>query len=309
MIIELYIDYLEKEKGIKPATLTGECFSRQYVENWILRMKEKRAWSNSTCNHHLACLRAFLKYLVSKDVSFLKYLVETGGIPAMKCQKKSVEEITKDAIKALFAVPVKTMIGLRDLAFLTLMYSTATRVNEVLSLQISSLRVDGNGRSHVIVWGKGNKRRTIYLLPKVNDLLKKYINVFHGDMANPNCYLFYSQYGGQKKKLSQEAMAKRLKMYAAKAAESCSDVPLNLHCHSLRHAKASHWLEEGLNIVMIQKLLGHEDISTTMMYVGVSTEQKAKALETLEDDTTRSISKKWKGIKKTDSLAHFLGLN
>jgi site-specific recombinase XerD len=139
MIIELYIDYLEKEKGVRPATLTGVCFSRQYVENWILRMKEKRAWSNSTCNHHLACLRTFLKYLVSKDVSFLKYMVETEGIPAMKCPKKGVEEITKEAIKALFAVPdIKTVIGLRDLTFLTLMYSTATRVNEVLSLQISS---------------------------------------------------------------------------------------------------------------------------------------------------------------------------
>jgi integrase len=84
---------------------------------------------------------------------------------------------------------------------------------------------------------------------------------------------------------------------------------LILHCHSLRHAKASHWLEEGLNIVMIQKLPGHEDISTTMMYVGVCTEQKAKALDKLEDDTTRNTPKKWKGIKKTDSLAHFLGLD
>jgi integrase/recombinase XerD len=59
---------------------------------------------------------------------------------------------------------------------------------------------------------------------------------------------------------------------------------------------------------MIQKLLGHEDIKTTMGYVGVSTEQKAKALQTIEDDVAKKMVKKWKGVKKTDSLIDFLGL-
>lgn len=145
-------------------------------------------------------------------------------------------------------------------------------------------------------------------LPEVAKIIKAYINAFHGSAPNPVDFLFYSRYGGGKKKLTQEAVDKRLKLYASIANKKCADLPKNLHCHSLRHARATHWLEDGLNIVMIQKLLGHEDIKTTMGYVGVSNEQKAKALETIEDDVAKKMAKKWKGIKKTDSLVDFLGL-
>jgi site-specific recombinase XerD len=220
-----------------------------------------------------------------------------------------MEDITTEAIKVLLSMPdTTTRRGLRDYALFSLMYCTATRIDEVLSLTISSINTDGRGNYHLTVHGKGNKVRTIPLLKKENDVVKNYIRVFHVDTPKEGDLLFYVQRNGQKEKLTQSAVSKRLKLYVREAAKICDDVPVTLHCHSLRHARATHWLEQGVGLAIIQKLLGHENINTTMIYVGVSIKQKSKALETLEDEDTRSMPKKWKSLKKGNSLTEFLGL-
>lgn len=74
----------------------------------------------------------------------------------------------------------------------------------------------------------------------------------------------------------------------------------------IRHAKASHWIEDGLSIVEIQFLLGHEQIETTMKYLDITTEEKVKALATLESETEKKTEKKWKN--SPESLVDFCGL-
>ena len=307
--LTLYVRFLEDEKSVKPNNLSSGCFSRSYIQAWMIWLRDKRHSSNSTCNHRLVCLRSFIKYLSRRNIMFVQVEAEAYEIKAMRSPKKGMDEITKDAVKALFAAPnLNTAIGRRDFALFNLIYNTATRIDEILSLTISFLHLDGKSKDYITVWGKGTKRRTIFILPEVAKIIKAYIKVFHGSAPSSTDFLFFSHYGGGKKKLTQEAVDKRLKLYASIANKKCADLPKNLHSHSLRHARATHWLEDGLNIVMIQKLLGHEDIKTTMGYVGVSTEQKAKALMTIEDDVAKKMAKKWKGIKKTDSLVAFLGL-
>ena len=107
--------------------------------------------------------------------------------------------------------------------------------------------------------------------------------------------------------MSAENVNKLLKRYAAIANKNCKDVPLDLHAHQFRHAKASHWLENGMNIAQISYLLGHECIQTTMVYLEITTEQESKALETLEDENQKKILKKWKSIGG-EGLDDFLGL-
>ena len=106
--------------------------------------------------------------------------------------------------------------------------------------------------------------------------------------------------------MSPEAVNKQLKKYAVSAHAICSEVPVDLHAHQIRHAKASHWLEDGMNIVQISFLLGHSNIQTTMVYLDITTEQEAKALSTLEDENTKKISKKWKA--NMSSLTAFCGV-
>jgi len=102
-------------------------------------------------------------------------------------------------------------------------------------------------------------------------------------------------------------MDKRLKMYAKLAHEICLDVPLNLHPHQFRHAKASHWLEDGINIVQISFLLGHAQLQTTMIYLDISKEQELQALATLESENDKKISPKWK--TDNNSLKDLCGLS
>ncbi len=91
----------------------------------------------------------------------------------------------------------------------------------------------------------------ILLLPKTAAHMQKYLNEFHGERLDGEAYLFYSGNTGIYGKMSQTAVDKFLKKYAAKCRRKCPDIPIKLHAHQFRHAKASHWLEDGMNIVQI----------------------------------------------------------
>jgi site-specific recombinase XerD len=81
---------------------------------------------------------------------------------------------------------------------------------------------------------------------------------------------------------------------------------LNTHAHQFRHGKASHWIEDGLNVVQVSFMLGHENLETTMKYLDITTEDKVNALATLENEKEKSASKKWKNTDET--LSDFCGL-
>ena len=102
--------------------------------------------------------------------------------------------------------------------------------------------------------------------------------------------------------MSQVAVNKQLKNYARQAHESCPEVPVAMHAHQIRHGRASHWLEDGLNIVQISRLLGHSQIETTMVYLDVTNEMKAAALAKVEDDSVTKMPKKWKQDMNLASL-------
>lgn len=306
-----YFVFLESIKDIAYNKLDSTCFDAPTIESWIRWIKETRRCGPSTCNHRLAVLRSFLEYLAHQDIRFIEAQMNASEVKYLKVPKKGIMEVSKKAMNTFFTVfDCSTKTGFRDMALFYFMYHTATRIGEVLSMRIENLHLnEENQKNYAAITGKGAKRRTIYLRPEVVKILKKYILEFHGDKPEADALVFYSSYGGQIHALTENAVIKRLKMYTIKAHKKCAEVPLDLHCHSLRSARATHWLENGLHIVMIQKLLGHEDISTTTKnYVGVSAAQKAKALEAMEDDVAKNASKKWKGVRKNSSLAEILGL-
>lgn len=302
----LYITFLESDKSITTETFCVKYFERKFIEEWLTWLKDIRKCSPETCNNRLASIRTFLKYLGSRDVRYLYISQEASEIPRRKTQRKKVFGISREAIKALMDAPnPKTHTGKRDLVFMVLLYATAVRIDEILSLKNDQLHLEKE-RPYITVIGKGNKIRTIYLLPKAVSHLKNYLQEFHDANPEPEAYVFYSRNVGIHGKMSQPAMAKMLKKYAAIVHENCTDVPLDLHAHQFRHAKASHWLEDGMNIVQISFLLGHEQLQTTMVYLDITLEEEIKALATLEDENDRKVTKKW---KNTDgSLAAFCNL-
>lgn len=304
--LALYITFLETEKKIRCETLNGGCFQRTVIEEWLVWMGAARGCSPASCNNRLASLRTFLKYLGSRDAAYLYLYQEASEIERRKCPKKKVEGMSRTAVKALMEAPdPSSRTGRRDMAFIVLLYSTAARVDEILSMKNSQVHLDVPN-PHATIIGKGNKLRTMYLLPKVTTHMKHYMKEFHGEHPDPDAYVFYSRNIGTHEKITQPAIAKMLKKHAKTAHGSCDEVPLDMHAHRLRHAKASHWLEDGMNIVQISFLLGHEQLQTTMTYLDITMKEKAKGLATLEDENYKRVSPKWKN--SDGSLCDFCGI-
>lgn len=171
----IYIDFLESSKGVTSNTICGECFRKDWIEEWIAWLKEVRKCSPQTCNHRLSILKNFLRFLAHKKIQFIKYDCDAAEIKRMQQPKKQVEVITKDTIKRIFAsINTRTLIGKRDFALFNLLYSTGTRIDEILSLRLSALHLDET-KSYILVLGKGNKQRTIYLLNSMVKILKHYL--------------------------------------------------------------------------------------------------------------------------------------
>jgi len=292
--LSLYIGFLEVERGINDGNLCGDCFSTENIESWLVWLRENRGNSPETCNTRLASLRAFVKYLGKQDVKYLYLAQSASQIERRKTTAPKVVGMSKQAVQALLAAPdPATKAGRRDIALMVTMYGTAARINEILSSKIEHLHLN-TVKPYITVIGKRDKIRTLYLLPKTVAHLQAYIADAHGEKPLPDSYVFYSRNKGPAGQMSQKAVNKQLKKHAAAANKQCGEVPLDVHAHQLRHAKASHWLEDGMNIVQISFLLGHAQLQTTMVYLDISTEQEAQALATLEDENEKSVPKRWK---------------
>ncbi|MBU3191925.1 site-specific integrase [Clostridium bowmanii] len=233
--LTLYIGFLETEKGISPERLYGGCFSRIIIEEWLLWLMEHRGCSPETCNNRMASLRAFLKYLGSREISQLYLSEDATKIQRKKEVRKKVKGMSKKAVQVLLSVPdLSTKVGRRDLTLMIIIYSTAARIDEILSLKTDQLHLNAE-KPNVTIIGKGRKIRTLYILPKAVAHLKKYLKEFHGDAPNAEAYVFYSKNTGIYGKMSQPAVNKQLKKHARSAHEICDEVPLDLHAHQLRH--------------------------------------------------------------------------
>lgn len=292
--ITLYLVFLNTEKGVTPSTLHFKHLDHDYVEQWLKWLRDGRNCCPYTCNCRLAALRAFIRYVGTRDVACLYLSQNTALVPRQKVSKRKIDGLGKDAVSAVMREPdTRTWTGRRDMALLVLLYGTAARLDEILSMKVGQLHLD-EPKPFATVMGKGSKPRTLYLLPKAVAHLKAYLKEYHPE-ERVERYLFYSRNHNAYGKLTQPAIDKRLKLYAKSAHEKCPDVPLNLHAHQFRHAKSSHWLGDGMNIVQISLLMGHAHIQTTMGYMDITTEQESKALATLEDENEAKLSKKWKG--------------
>jgi len=303
--LTLYMLFLEDE-GFTTSSFSKTCFERHIIENWIGWLKEKRGCCPSTCNVRLGSIRVFLEFIGGRDVSLMYLYHEAKKIKLQKCARKKVNGLTRNAVTEMLSSPdPATKVGKRDLVFMILLYATAGRLGEILSIKINQLHLNGK-KPYVTIVGKGEKTRTLYLLPRAVSHIKKYILGSPDGASEPAAYLFYSRVGGKYTMLTEPAIDKRLKKYAKEAHKRCADVPLDIHAHQFRHAKASHWIEDGLNVLQVSFLLGHAQLKTTMAYLDITTEDEARAIATLENENDKKVSKKWKD--PDGSLTSFCGL-
>ena len=213
----------------------------------------------STANRRLAVLRRFYRWAmrdgrVAQD--------PTLRLKGAKKPPRFPKSLSEDQVEALLRAPdTDTPLGLRDRAMLELLYATGVRVSELVGLTLSQLSLT---EGLVRVFGKGGKERIVPLGEEARNWIERYLKDARGAILGRRVAdaLFVTQRGHS---MSRQMFWILIKRYTARAA---IDAPLSPH--GLRHAFATHLLNHGADLRVVQLLLGHADISTTQIYTHVA---------------------------------------
>lgn len=225
-------------------------------------LADGQALSARTRARRLSSLRRYYRYLLREK------LIERD--PAMRLEAPRLgrslpKSMSERDVETLLAAPdTATTLGLRDRAMLEVLYATGLRVSELVALELTEI----NLRQGVVrVMGKGGKERLVPLGEEAMDWLERYLAEARGDIARgrPSAALFLTRRGGA---MTRQAFWHLIRRYAARGGISPVPSP-----HTLRHAFATHLLNHGADLRVVQMLLGHSDISTTQIYTHVASER------------------------------------
>ncbi len=268
--------FMNEKEHIKADALLLDHLNRSVVLRFLDWLQTSKQCGNATRNQRLAALHSFFKYMQYEDVKRMGRWQEILSIKVKRQERRSVNYLSVDALKFLLEqIPIGNRVGRRNLALISLMYDSGARVQEIIDLSPSSLRLDKP--SCIMLHGKGNKKRIVPLQEEQVTLLQTYMkeNALD-DPANNQHPLFANNRGGR---LTNAGITYILNMYAEMARKLKPELIPRISPHTLRHSKAMHLLQAGVNLVYIRDMLGHVSIQTTEIYARTDSKQKREALE------------------------------
>lgn len=256
--LALFFSYLE-DRDLASLKLTD-------LVNFLCHLKDKGYASSSIC-HMLMTLKVFFRFLVreeflTKDIAAL--------LSAPKIWQLIPEVLTLDEVDSLLKSPGESdRYALRDKAILYTMYASGLRVSEVCLLNFFDIEED-----RVLVKGKGAKERMVPIAKIAVQAIETYIQSWEGkwEKCDHSSPLFLSK---KNERVDRGTIWRIVKKYAALAG-----ITKNISPHTLRHSFATHLLESGADLRIIQEMLGHKDISTTDRYTHISKRHLKQSFET-----------------------------
>lgn len=277
----LLLRYLGNVRGIPMQGISMEMFDADTVVAFLDCMELEKGWKPSTRNQRLSMIRSFFTYATCMEPTNHIYSSRLKVIPLKKDTNKSfvLEYMSEAAVKALLDTPNnKSRLGIRDQFFMSLMYDTAARDNEMLSLKVSDLVTD-NGTVYLL--GKGNKPRLVPISKETVNYFSYYKCQFH-DESEPTAPMFYTKHKGLKTAMSDDNVARFMKKYADIARARCREIPENVHPHLLRKSRAMHLYQGGMPLSVLSEFLGHSDPETTLIYARADMNMKREAVAKAE---------------------------
>lgn len=279
--IEVFLDALWMERGLSENTLSAYRADLQGFASWLLQRRSK-----ALLNAQRADLLAYLAERARQGVRprssarllstlrrFYRYQVREGRlqddpsarIEAPRVGRKLPDSLTEEEVTQLLDAPdASALLGLRDRTMLEVLYATGLRVSELVSLRLDQC----NLRLGVIrVFGKGNKERLVPLGEDALDWMARYLREARPELVrgNDNDALFLSR--------QARPMTRQTFWYLIKRYSHAAGISKQLSPHTLRHAFATHLLNHGADLRVVQLLLGHSDLSTTQIYTHVARER------------------------------------
>lgn len=249
-----FIEYLDKEK------ITDWPEDPLIIDSYLAKQRDEGK-KTSTISRGITTLRRFYRYLLRQHILVVDPLIQ---IDAPKQEKRLPLALSQKEVEQLLAQPdIKTTTGLRDRAILELLYATGMRVSELINLKEADLHTD---LKIIRVLGKGSKERLVPVTDFALSWLDKYLeNVRDPALLKKGVacdFLFLNNRAGQ---LTRQAVWQSIKKYSKLA-----KIDKDITPHTLRHTFATHLLENGADLRVVQEILGHSDISTTQIYTNLS---------------------------------------
>ena len=266
-IINEYIEYLDAIRGYSKNTIIAyktdllnyfqfiNTYNKNYydIEKYIQHLS-KNKYKKTTINRKINTIINFLKWCKSyKNIN----IKEIKNIKNLRTEKKLPTVLTSSYInKLLDSIPISTPKDVRDRSIIELLYSSGLRLSELTNLKLNDIK---NNQS-IKVTGKGNKVRILPMTNKAYKILDLWIKTYRSnyEIKESENYIFLGVRG---KKISEREIQRIVKLR------------LGTFPHSIRHTFATHLLDGGADLRVVQEMLGHNDPSTTQIYTHVSTKQ------------------------------------
>ena len=293
----ILLEYLQKEYKININKMNIDVIEYKKIEKFLDYLENERNNSVSTRNQRFAAISSFYKYLQKRELAVFDLCSDILTIPKKRAETKVMSYFSVDEIKLLINKPdTKTKYGFRNYLILLFMYETACRAQEISDLQRKQLFLEDN---YVVLIGKGNKSRRIPITKELSTLLTKYIKIFKNE--SEDCYVF-------KNACNQKITTKGIEYILTKYVKECKEkyrdkFKNNYTNHSMRHTRAMHLLEAGVNLIYIRDILGHSSVTTTEIYA--KTNPKIKEQQILQHSQNLQVKQRYSQKQKQD-LINFL---
>lgn len=251
-------------------------YSESTIKNYSNSLIQFNKWNKSGVVLNKEILFKYTEYLKTfdKSYSFIKNSImalmlfselilgkriENDYLKGIKRQAKLPDVLSVDEVKKI----IDSIDNIKHKAIISLIYSCGLRISECINLQVSN--IDSKRMLIKIVQSKGKKDRYVQLSPKLLDLLRCYYKEY-----KPKDHLFQGQF-------KDEYSAKSIQVVLKRALQKCQ-ITKKITVHSLRHSFATHLIEQGTDIRIVQEILGHKDIRTTQIYTHISSANISKII-------------------------------
>ena len=252
-------EYMQKRRVVSLKAL--DRYSLRGYLAWLVEL----GYARSSIVRKLSALRSFLRWLMREK------LVDTDPLPrrgVMKRESRLPRFLSQEEAARLVVAPeLSERFGPRDRALLELIYAGGLRVSEARDLDVSDVDLE---TMELRVTGKGSRQRVVLIGTAARDALALYLAEERPRLAgrDSGTALFLNRFGSR---LSQRTIQEKVRHYAARAG-----LPAGVHTHTLRHSFATHLLEGGADLRVVQELLGHASPATTQVYTHVTQSQARK---------------------------------
>lgn len=295
----LFLRYCDENCKLSPDSITIDKITKLLVENFLDWLCNEKGNSVSTRNQRLAALHSFFRYVRTESPEQILKCQQILSVPIKKKTQEPVNYLVFDGIKSILAQPdLNSLNGRRNLCMLSLLYDTGARVSELCFAEVGHVHLEKPGT--VKLFGKGNKVRIVPLMEKTSELIRGYLTEQGLLCVDKSSHpLFWNK---RSEKLTSAGVRYILAKYTEAARLMTPEViPQSVSPHSLRHSKAVHLLQSGINIVYIRDILGHTHLKTTEIYAKIDPKAKREALESVYKNPNPDIPASWhqdKGLRE-----------